>query len=269
MAPFILGVPAYPATLLCAVILGVALAVMQRRTLNQPAGRAALFFVTIAAIAVLGARLFHLIGRYGYVAGPYDVLHVWDGGLRAPGGFVAAIIGIVLIGPLVFRGVELRRVLDVMVYPLAGAYAVIPIACFLRGCCFGEETSLPWGLAFPKGSPAYEYQALFNGVLSIADESRVVHPLQLYMAMMPIAALAVASAVRRGVGGVPGATFAAFVLVQEFGKACLETLRADRRYEAAYLVETSVWLAVAAAIVFAALLIQARGGQVMLARSAR
>jgi phosphatidylglycerol:prolipoprotein diacylglycerol transferase len=48
---------------------------------------------------------------------------------------------------------------------LALAQAIGRIGCFLVGCDYGVATSLPWGLAFPHGSPP------------TAD---VVHPTQLY-----------------------------------------------------------------------------------------
>ena len=39
------------------------------------------------------------------------------------------------------------------------------IGCFLTGCCYGSETDLSWGMAFPQGSPPTE---------------GLVHPTQLY-----------------------------------------------------------------------------------------
>jgi len=43
--------------------------------------------------------------------------------------------------------------------PSAGvALALVRGGCFLSGCCFGKETTLPWGGVFPIGSPAHVHQ---------------------------------------------------------------------------------------------------------------
>lgn len=57
---------------------------------------------------------------------------------------------------------------DGFALPLALAMAVGRWGCFFNGCCFGTETSLPWGVAFPNDDfatrrhPTQLYESLFH-----------------------------------------------------------------------------------------------------------
>jgi phosphatidylglycerol:prolipoprotein diacylglycerol transferase len=42
---------------------------------------------------------------------------------------------------------------DTFAVPVALAVAIGRLACFVGGCCFGRETSLPWGVVFPAQGP--------------------------------------------------------------------------------------------------------------------
>jgi prolipoprotein diacylglyceryltransferase len=47
---------------------------------------------------------------------------------------------------------------------IATGVAIGRIGCFLRGCCFGKETSLPWGVNFGDGilrHPTEIYESIF------------------------------------------------------------------------------------------------------------
>ncbi len=54
---------------------------------------------------------------------------------------------------------------------VAWAFITVPhkLACYLSGCCYGRETTLPWGVVFPEGSLCHL-------------AGRPVHPSQLYAA---------------------------------------------------------------------------------------
>lgn len=81
-----------------------------------------------------------------------------------------------------YFGVELAKVLldiriktgDSFAVPVAVAIAIGRLACFQAGCCFGTETSLPWGVDFGDGlkrHPTQLYETAFHfaaaGVLAI------------------------------------------------------------------------------------------------------
>jgi len=124
-----------------------------------------LFFYTVLS-AFLGARiLFVLINFDDYRQNPLHIFRLWEGGLVFYGGLIpAALVAFLymrrrrlpawkladLISPLITLGLFFGR-----------------IGCFLAGCCYGKETSLPWGVVFKNP----ESLALLNVPL---------HPTQLY-----------------------------------------------------------------------------------------
>jgi phosphatidylglycerol:prolipoprotein diacylglycerol transferase len=124
-----------------------------------------LFFYTVLS-AFLGARiLFVLINFDDYRQNPLHIFRLWEGGLVFYGGLIpAAVVAFLymrrrrlpawkladLISPLITLGLFFGR-----------------IGCFLAGCCYGKETSLPWGVVFKNP----ESLALLNVPL---------HPTQLY-----------------------------------------------------------------------------------------
>ncbi|MBI2464646.1 prolipoprotein diacylglyceryl transferase [Candidatus Shapirobacteria bacterium] len=56
--------------------------------------------------------------------------------------------------------------------------ALIRVGCYLHGCCFGTETTLPWGVKFAPFSPAHIYQLRQEG--GEIFEVHPVHPTQIY-----------------------------------------------------------------------------------------
>jgi phosphatidylglycerol:prolipoprotein diacylglycerol transferase len=104
--------------------------------------------LVIMVSAVVGARLFYVIEFFGeYAARPLEVFFVWQGGLVFFGGlFFAAVAAIVFIR---LNQMPLWLMLDCMTPGTILGYAIGRIGCFLNGCCYGCETTLPWTVHFP------------------------------------------------------------------------------------------------------------------------
>lgn len=138
-------------------------------------------FALALAFGVVGARLLDLAVDWGYYAEDSSRIYQLDfRGFSLYGGLMLALIA----GALVARAFRqnLWRLADSAVPGLVVGIALMRIGCFLNGCCFGTTTSLPWGVTFPTGSPAWAQQILTGetGLLSLAAEPRPVHPTQLY-----------------------------------------------------------------------------------------
>ena len=57
--------------------------------------------------------------------------------------------------------------------PVAASIAVGRLGCFVAGCCYGCETTVPWGVVFPQhGSlprhPTQLYEAAFHGLAAVS-----------------------------------------------------------------------------------------------------
>jgi phosphatidylglycerol:prolipoprotein diacylglycerol transferase len=108
---------------------------------------------------ILGAKIHYLIMHPD--AWPENL---WSGrGLVWFGGMFGALFLAALV--TVFSKVRLMAVADGAGFAMATGYAVGRMGCFLVGDDYGKATNLPWGMAFPKGSPPVDVP---------------VHPTQLY-----------------------------------------------------------------------------------------
>jgi phosphatidylglycerol:prolipoprotein diacylglycerol transferase len=90
--------------------------------------------------------------------------NLWSGrGLVWFGGMFGALLAAAIVTLL--SKVRLMAVADGGAFAMATGYAVGRLGCFLVGDDYGKATDLPWGMAFPKGSPPVDVP---------------VHPTQLY-----------------------------------------------------------------------------------------
>ncbi len=147
---------------------------------GAPWWKALVVYLVALAVGVLGARLLDLAVDWRYYA--EDTSRIYDVGFRGfslYGGLILAIVtGAVLVRVL---RMDLWRLADATIPALVSGIVLMRIGCFLNGCCFGTETSLPWGVTFPAGSPVWAQQVLTGKVALLGfDATQPVHPTQLY-----------------------------------------------------------------------------------------
>jgi len=149
----------YALIMLLAIVAGV---VLQRR----PPQRLPITGWQRAGIA-LGAFCGAMIGaKLPFVLADWDGLmsgKAWfDNGKTIMFGMVGGYFGVELAKAVV----DVRQKTgDSFAVPAAVAIAIGRIGCFQAGCCFGCETSLPWGTDFGDGlsrHPTQLYEALFH-----------------------------------------------------------------------------------------------------------
>ncbi len=132
----------------------------------------------VAIVAFLiGARVLNILINMGlYIENPARIYSLNATGFSEYGGIVAAVV----VGWLTSRRMKLDiwRLGDILAPNLGIGIAVMRIGCFLNGCCFGKETSLPWGVKFPMLSDAHLHQ-LNEGSTSILSV-QPVHPTEIY-----------------------------------------------------------------------------------------
>lgn len=110
-----------------------------------------LIIALIAGIA--GARIFYVTQFFyekGFAEDPVSILYIHRGGLVFYGGFILALLCLVLYSWK--KHLDIFRVLDVFVPAITAAHGFGRIGCFLNGCCFGRTTSAFWGVTAPEGS---------------------------------------------------------------------------------------------------------------------
>ncbi len=134
---------------------------------------AADFFFYTALSAFLGSRLlFVLINVDIYRQHPLQIFKIWEGGLVFYGGLISA--AMVAFGYMKWRGLPVWKLADLISPLIALGLSFGRIGCFLAGCCYGKETSLPWAVVFKNPE-------------SLARLNVPLHPTQLYDAVNGVA----------------------------------------------------------------------------------
>jgi phosphatidylglycerol:prolipoprotein diacylglycerol transferase len=102
----------------------------------------------------------------------YSWFELWEGGIISWGVLIGIVIGI-FIFKLISRikTEEILEIADLMAPYLILAIAIGRIGCFLRGCCYGIPTSLPWGVVYTGGfsegavHPAQLYHSIADFII--------------------------------------------------------------------------------------------------------
>jgi phosphatidylglycerol:prolipoprotein diacylglycerol transferase len=154
-------------------IVGFILATLKARKEGIPFERVVdLFFYSVLS-AILGSRiLFVLINLDSYRGNLLQIFKIWEGGLVFYGGLILA--ASVSIGYMRWHRLPIWKLADMFSPPIALGLVFGRIGCFFAGCCYGKETSLPWGV-------------IFTDPNSLARLNVTLHPTQLYEAASGLA----------------------------------------------------------------------------------
>jgi phosphatidylglycerol:prolipoprotein diacylglycerol transferase len=124
--------------------------------------------IVVLISSVVGSRLLYILTHISeYENDVLGIFRIWEGGLTFYGGLLAAFV--FGISYLRRRGVPVGEVTDIVAPQIALGIAFARVGCFLNGCCFGKESTLPWACRFPVDSQA-------GWVMG----GSAVHPVQLY-----------------------------------------------------------------------------------------
>lgn len=118
---------------------------------------------------------------------------------------------------------------DRMAPMLGVSLALIRTGCFLAGCDHGKITGVAWAVRFPAGSPAWRDHVDRGLVPVTRDVSLLVHPTQLYEALLGVAiAIAATVITRRRERVGRGRVFLGAALAYCAVRLAIESLRGDR-----------------------------------------
>ncbi len=139
-------------------------------------------FIAIGC-GILGARLFYVIQFWPQFAGkPLDIIRIDKGGLVFYGGFIFALICVMLY--CFIKKINVFRLLDIFAPAIAIAHAFGRIGCYLQGCCFGKPGSFLFSVTYPYGTPGAQKFPLVKpdpyAEQAIHSASCPLYPVQLY-----------------------------------------------------------------------------------------
>jgi len=113
---------------------------------------------------IIGARVFYVLvyNLPFYLANPFEIIAVWNGGLSFHGSLIGALIGIYLFSKKYkFSFLEL---LDITSIPFVLGLAIGRIGNFINGELFGTKTNVPWCVDFGDGCrhPSQIYESIYS-----------------------------------------------------------------------------------------------------------
>jgi phosphatidylglycerol---prolipoprotein diacylglyceryl transferase len=147
--------------------------------------------VVVAICALVGARLYHVIGEWHlYASDPIRAVLPPYAGLGLYGGIIGAVVGIVIF--LRGRTVSLSRALDVVVPGTLLAQGIARWGNFVNQELYGPPTDLPWGITIDCAHRVAQYACD-----ELPAASTGFHPLFLYESILTIAGGIVALVVAR------------------------------------------------------------------------
>ena len=113
---------------------------------------------------IIISRLLHVVDKWSYYSqNPSEI--IGTSGLTIYGGVLGAILGMWIYSK--FSSFKFSYFADVIAPGIILAQAVGRVGCTLNGCCYGEPTSLPWGVVYTHPD-------------SLGFGAGVVHPTQVY-----------------------------------------------------------------------------------------
>ncbi|MBN1819707.1 MAG: prolipoprotein diacylglyceryl transferase [Prolixibacteraceae bacterium] len=136
-------------------------------------------------LIIVTVRIFFITGTKLGSINQEDILYFKEH-LSFPAIYSKNMIGGLLLGIL---AIGLSKIFLRVKYPILDAFAIaVPfgmavqrVGCLMVGCCFGNPTSLPFGIKYGVNSPAYLHQ-LFSERIGVNDSlSLSVHPVPFYI----------------------------------------------------------------------------------------
>ena len=181
-------------------------------------------FTLGALLSMLGsARL--LNDSIQFLTEGFDIFYSGDraNGIVFYGGFLG-LVGFSLISARLLR-LPHARLFDTLAIPLCFAHALGRLGCFVRGCCYGEISDLPWGVT--------------HWTHHVPTER---HPVQAYELFILLTLSSYLWAYRKTLA--PGRRFARYLWMYAAARFVLEFFRGDSIRGIFYGLSTSQWIAI-------------------------
>ncbi len=115
-------------------------------------------FITWATLGViLGGRLGYVLfyNFSEYLANPWKILKVWDGGMSSHGGMIAVIVAVGVFAAV--NRINGVRLLDYVAVASPVGLGLGRLANFVNGELWGRPTGSDWGVIFPDAGPEPRY----------------------------------------------------------------------------------------------------------------
>jgi len=224
----------YGVALTIAFVVGIGCASRRARAAAvDPQHVVSLAIVTVLA-TLIGARLTYVAVNYQEFAHDHwKIVNPYQGGVLRLSGLVMngglVVSTAACLGFLRWKRLPVLRTLDVLAPSVAIGECITRLGCFFNGCCYGTPTSMPWGMNFPAGSPAGDFQRMS------LHPPCAIHPTQLYSSLYGLVIFCVLLTMERHCKRFPGFTVFWFLVLYSAARLVVEFFRH-------YHDQTGLWL---------------------------
>ena len=165
----------YGIMLVIAVITGILLGLKRAKNAGIDQNLVLDLVIVVSLLGIVGSRTMYVIFHLEEFRGHYvDIFNP----IQSNG--TVGIYGMTILGGVIFgllsgwfylkyKKAVVLLIFNTLAPSVALGYAIARIGCFFQGCCFGVETSQPWGMIFPENSAA-----------GYVFPNQPIHPAQLY-----------------------------------------------------------------------------------------
>jgi phosphatidylglycerol:prolipoprotein diacylglycerol transferase len=197
-------IEAYPVMLFLALIAGIGISIWQLKKDGIKNSNA--FYIALFGIVggTIGAKLPLIFMYWNEINSNTNSLNAVLQGRTIVGGLIGGTVSI-LIAKRIFNIKE--RMGNQLAIPITVAMAIGRVGCVLRGCCYGKETNLAWGLDF--------------------GDHILRHPTQIYEIIFDIA-MVVYLSIRKRKGVKPGQLYSIFLNGYLSFRFVLEFIRVEK-----------------------------------------
>ena len=225
----------YALFILTGIILAIWLADVRLKKQGYASGVALDVALWTVPVAIIGARIFHVLthtGDYFYPGADLTVVFkIWEGGIAIYGGLIGGAVG-AWIGTK-RSGVGFWAFADAVAPGILLAQAIGRWGNYFNQELFGLPTTLPWGLEIDQFNPAFP-DGLPAGTL--------FHPTFLYESIWSLVGVAALLLLDRKFNLRRGSMFGAYLIYYSIGRIWTENLRIDPS-DIIFSLRTNVWSA--------------------------
>jgi phosphatidylglycerol---prolipoprotein diacylglyceryl transferase len=156
-----IDIPAYTFFSGLGILIGLALYYYETRKKKVTSENGIYILMGSLVGGIIGAKLLEILINYKFVMQNLSKLNILFSGRTIVGGLIGGTIGVNLTKK--FLGIK-GKTGNYFAPGVALGVAIGRIGCFFRGCCYGQPTSLPWGINFGDGilrHPTQIYESIF------------------------------------------------------------------------------------------------------------
>ena len=172
------------------------MALARKQGMSPSLGTDIAFWLMLSGI--VGARIGYIISNLSFfMAHPWTVFRIDQGGLVFYGGFIACCMAVVIFARV--KKEKFWPFSDFVISALPLGHAIGRIGCFLNGCCYGTYCTLPWAVVFNPNPdiqmgrhPTQLYSSILNFIIYIVllkfyfKRKREGRVLALYLMLYPL-----------------------------------------------------------------------------------